>query len=71
VREKDDYMFLYESYYLFSYIIVLIFIFIFETSSDCEESNVYHLKKYPFHPGVVHRPCGSMYMSMRRCDARL
>ena len=23
----------------------LIFIFIFETSSDCEESNVYHLKK--------------------------
>ena len=37
----------------------LIFIFIFETSSDCEESNVYHLKKYPFHPAVVHRPCGS------------
>jgi hypothetical protein len=28
-------------------------------SSDCEESNVYHLKRYPFHPGVVHRPCGS------------
>jgi hypothetical protein len=24
---------------------VLIFILIFETSSDCEESNVYHLKK--------------------------
>ena len=31
--------------------------FIFETSSDCEESNVYHLKKYPFHPGRVARMC--------------
>ena len=28
---------------------------VFETSSDCDESNVYHLKKYHFHLGVVHR----------------
>jgi hypothetical protein len=63
VREKDDYMFLFESYYLFSYIIDISMDFephfYNETSSDCEESNVYHLKKYPFHPGFVHRPCGS------------
>jgi hypothetical protein len=32
---------------------------IFETSSNCEESNAYHLTKYPFHPGVVYRPGGS------------
>ena len=37
----------------------LISFFIFETSSDCEESNVYHLKKYIFIRGVVHMPCGS------------
>jgi hypothetical protein len=44
----------------------LILFFIFETSSDCEESNVYHLKKYPFHPGVVHRPSGSCCSYVKR-----
>jgi hypothetical protein len=41
----------------------LLFVFLyhwhFETSSDCEESNVYHIEKYPFHPAVMHRLCGS------------
>ena len=51
------------TWYAISYVfgITLFFLFFLVTSSDCEESNVYHLKKYPFHPGVVHRSCGSCF----------